>query len=59
MNDDKQRKLEEKGFRVGSAAEFLKLTPEERSLLDDVEGVDLDLSLDELNEAVRESRERE
>ena len=51
MNDDKQRKLEEKGF--------LKLTPEERSLLDDVEGVDLDLSLDELNEAVRESRERE
>ncbi|HKJ33066.1 MAG TPA: helix-turn-helix domain-containing protein [Balneolales bacterium] len=34
MNKQKRTKLEEKGFRVGSAAEFLDLTPEEEAYIE-------------------------
>lgn len=34
MDEKKRKKLEEKGFRVGSAAEFLELTPEEEAYID-------------------------
>jgi ribosome-binding protein aMBF1 (putative translation factor) len=34
MNKQKRKKLEEKGFRVGSAAEFLDLTPEEEAYIE-------------------------
>lgn len=34
MDKNKQRRLEEKGFRVGSAAEFLELTPEEEAYIE-------------------------
>lgn len=34
MDEKKQKKLEEKGFKVGSAAEFLELTPEEESYIE-------------------------
>jgi len=34
MDKRKRNKLEEKGFRVGSAAEFLDLTPEEAAYID-------------------------
>ncbi|HKJ30505.1 MAG TPA: helix-turn-helix domain-containing protein [Balneolales bacterium] len=34
MNKQKRKKLEEKGFRVGSAAEFLELTPEEEAYIE-------------------------
>src|ERR1700690_4199960 len=33
MNDQKKRRLESAGFRVGTADEFLKLTPEESALV--------------------------
>ena|ERR1700690_1944579 len=33
MNDRKKRRLESAGFRVGTADEFLKLTPEESALV--------------------------
>ena len=36
MNDDKKKKLEAQGFKVGSVAEFLDLTPEEQSLINNV-----------------------
>jgi ribosome-binding protein aMBF1 (putative translation factor) len=34
MEKKKRKQLEEKGFRVGSAAEFLELTPEEAAYID-------------------------
>lgn len=34
MDKDKRKKLEEKGFRVGSAAQFLDLTPEEEAYIE-------------------------
>jgi ribosome-binding protein aMBF1 (putative translation factor) len=34
MDKQKQKDLEEKGFRVGSAADFLDLTPEEESYIE-------------------------
>jgi predicted XRE-type DNA-binding protein len=33
MNKDKRKKLEAKGWKVGSAAEFLDLTPEESTYI--------------------------
>ena len=49
MDLKKRRKLEAAGWKVGSAAEFLDLTPEEAAL------IDLKLSLGEL---VRSTRRR-
>ena len=34
MDKDKRKKLEETGFRVGSAAQFLDLTPEEEAYIE-------------------------
>lgn len=34
MDKQKQKELEEKGFHVGSAADFLDLTPEEESYIE-------------------------
>lgn len=34
MDEKKRKELEEKGFHVGSAAEFLELTPEEESYIE-------------------------
>lgn len=34
MDKKKQKELEEKGFRVGSAADFLELTPEEEAYIE-------------------------
>lgn len=34
MDEQKRKELEEKGFKVGSAGEFLELTPEEESYID-------------------------
>ena len=34
MDKQKRKKLKEKGFHVGSAAEFLELTPEEEAYID-------------------------
>lgn len=34
MDKQKRKKLEEKGFRVGSAADFLDLTPEEEAYIE-------------------------
>lgn len=34
MEKKKRKTLEEKGFRIGSAAEFLELTPEEETYID-------------------------
>ncbi len=34
MDKKKRKKLEEKGFRVGSTAEFLELSPEEEAYID-------------------------
>lgn len=34
MYKKKRKELEEKGFRVGSAADFLELTPEEEAYID-------------------------
>ena|SRR5699024_1634601 len=34
MNKQKQKELEKKGFRVGSSADFLDLTPEEESYIE-------------------------
>lgn len=34
MDTKKRKQLEDKGFRVGSAAEFLELTPEEETYID-------------------------
>ena len=36
MTDDKKNRLEKAGFRVGTIAEFLDLTPEEQSQIDNV-----------------------
>jgi hypothetical protein len=36
MTDDKKKRLEEVGFRVGSVAEFLDLTPEEQAKIDNM-----------------------
>ena len=36
MTDDKKKRLEEAGFRVGSIAEFLDLTPEEQAKIDNM-----------------------
>ena len=33
MNESKQKRLEEQGWKVGSVAEFLELTPEEQIAL--------------------------
>ena len=33
MNKDKRKKLEAKGWKVGSADEFLNLTPEESAYI--------------------------
>jgi len=34
MDKKKRKQLEDKGFRVGSAADFLELTPEEEAYID-------------------------
>jgi len=34
MDTQKRKKLEEKGFRLGSAADFLDLTPEEEAYIE-------------------------
>lgn len=34
MEKQKRKKLKERGFRIGSAADFLKLTPEEESYIE-------------------------
>jgi len=34
MDEKKRKQLEDKGFRVGSAAEFLELTPEEETYIE-------------------------
>ena len=34
MDKKRKQQLEEKGFRVGSAADFLELTPEEEAYID-------------------------
>jgi len=34
MDKKRQQQLEEKGFRVGSAADFLELSPEEETYID-------------------------
>lgn len=34
MDKQKRKKLEEKGFRIGSAADFLDLTPEEEAYIE-------------------------
>ena len=34
MTDEKRKRLEEAGFRVGTIAEFLDLTPEEQAKID-------------------------
>jgi ribosome-binding protein aMBF1 (putative translation factor) len=49
MDVKKRKRLEAAGFRVGSAADFLELTPEESAL------IDLKLSLGRL---VRSTRQR-
>ena len=36
ITDDKKKRLEEAGFRVGSIAEFLDLTPEEQAKIDNM-----------------------
>jgi hypothetical protein len=36
MTDDKKKHLEEVGFRVGSIAEFLDLTPEEQTKINNI-----------------------
>lgn len=36
MTDEKKKRLEEAGFRVGSVAEFLNLTPEEQAKIENV-----------------------
>ena len=36
MTDEKKKRLEEAGFRVGSVAEFLDLTPEEQAKIDNM-----------------------
>ena len=50
MNSDKRKRLEAAGWKFGSAAEFLKLTPEEEAY------IDLKLSLSQALEARRKSR---
>ena len=35
MNDEKRKQLEEVGFKVGSAAEFLNLTEEQQRKIDE------------------------
>lgn len=34
MREEKRRRLEAKGWRIGTAAEFLDLTPEEAALVE-------------------------
>ena len=36
MTDDKKDRLEQFGFRVGTIAEFLDLTPEEQAKIDNI-----------------------
>lgn len=36
MDEDKKRRLEAAGFKVGSVAEFLELTPEEQSKVENL-----------------------
>jgi hypothetical protein len=36
MDESKKKRLEEAGFRVGSIAEFLDLTPEEQAKIDNM-----------------------
>lgn len=36
MTDDKKEKLKSSGFQVGSIAEFLDLSPEEQSMIENV-----------------------
>lgn len=36
MNDGKKNQLESKGFQVSSVAEFLELTPEEQTMINNV-----------------------
>ena len=36
MDENKAKRLEDSGFQVGTVAEFLNLTPEEQSLIDNV-----------------------
>jgi hypothetical protein len=36
MDENKRKRLEEAGFRVGSIAEFLDLTPEEQARIDNM-----------------------
>lgn len=50
MNAQKQKRLEDKGWTVGDAADFLELSPEEETL------VDTGLALSRLLRASREAR---
>jgi hypothetical protein len=36
MTDDKKNRLEQSGFRVGTIAEFLDLTPEEKAQIQNI-----------------------
>jgi len=36
MNEDKKKRLEAAGFKIGTIAEFLDLTPEEQAKIDNV-----------------------
>ncbi len=36
MTEEKKKKLEAKGFQVGTVAEFLDLTPEEQEMIENV-----------------------
>jgi hypothetical protein len=36
MDEEKQRHLEQSGWKVGTVAEFLELTPEETIILDSI-----------------------
>jgi DNA-binding XRE family transcriptional regulator len=51
MDKKKRKQLEDKGFRVGSAADFLELTPEEEAY------IDIRLDISNLVKAQRAKRE--
>ena len=50
MDEDRKRRLQERGWKVGSAADFLELTPEEAAY------IELKLAL---SESVRQRRHRQ
>jgi hypothetical protein len=40
VDEEKQRRLEQSGWKVGTVAEFLELTPEEVAILDSLLAAD-------------------